>query len=57
MSPLKALGKILLCVFLEVAVLSGARMTQEEIERLMQMGDTQVMFVVRKGDKDDPPAP
>jgi hypothetical protein len=52
MSPLKALGKILLCVFLEFAVLSGARMTQEEIERLMQMGDTQVMYVVTKGDKD-----
>ncbi len=52
MSPFKALGKIFLCVFLEMAVLSGARMTPEEIEKLMQMSDTKVMVVVKKGDKD-----
>lgn len=57
MSLRKKLGKLLLCVFLEAAALSGARMTPEEIEKLMQMNDTQVMFVVKKDDKspdDDP---
>ena len=52
MSLRKKLGKLLLCVFLEAAALSGARMTPEEIEKLMQMNDTQVMFVVKKDDKD-----
>ncbi len=52
MSLRKKLGKLLLCVFLEAAALSGARMTPEEIEKLMQMSDTQVMFVVKKDDKD-----
>jgi len=58
MSLRKKLGKLLLCVFLEAAALSGARITPEEIEKLMQMNDTQVMFVVKKGDDDrhDDPA-
>lgn len=52
MSLRKKLGKLLLGVFLEAAALSGARITPEEIEKLMQMNDTQVMFVVKKDDKD-----
>ena len=52
MSLFKALGKIFLCAFLQVAVLSGARITPEEIERLMQLSDTQVVCVAKKGDKD-----
>ena len=58
MSLKKKLGRILLCAFLEVASLAGARIPPEEIEKLMQMSETQVMFVVKKGDKDrddDPP--
>jgi hypothetical protein len=59
MSLRKKLGKLLLCVFLEAAALSGARITPEEIEKLMQMSDTQVLFVVKNDDEDrqvDPPA-
>jgi len=60
MSLRKKLGKLLLCVFLEAAALSGARMTPEEIEKLMQMSDTQVLFVVKNENDDranDPPTP
>ena len=49
MSITRALAKLLLCVVLQLGVLSGARMSPEDIEKLMNvMHRTKVEWVVKK---------
>ena len=51
MSLRKTLGKLLIFAVLQVGALSGASMTQEDIEKLMNlMHRTKVVHVVKKED-------
>jgi hypothetical protein len=49
----KALGKILVCLVLQVGALGGAPIRQEEIEQLMQMSEPCVTQALRR--KEDEP--
>ena len=45
------IGKVLICGLLEIAILSGARFTREEIENLLSdMHRVKVVHVVKKED-------
>jgi hypothetical protein len=45
----KALGRILLAGLLQIAVLGGVKMTQEEIEKVMNvMHRTKVVHIMKK---------
>jgi hypothetical protein len=55
MSFLRLLGKLLLFATLEIGVLSGVKISQEEIEKLMNaMHRVQVVRVVKKERDGDP---
>lgn len=48
MSLRKRLGKLVLCVVLQLGACSGANIRPEDIEQLMKMSQSQVVQVVRR---------
>jgi hypothetical protein len=49
---LKIMGKVFLCLVLEMGVLSGARIRPEEIEQLMKMSEPCVIQTMRRDGND-----
>jgi hypothetical protein len=51
----KSLGKVLICLCLEVGALMGVPMRPDEIEQLMKIADQKIAYVIRseEGDGDE----
>ena len=52
MSLRKLLGKIFMCAVLEFGLLAGAQMTQEEIEKLMNIMHRTKVVQIKKTESD-----
>jgi hypothetical protein len=50
MSLKKSLGKVAICLFLEVGAMCGVPIRPEEIEELMKMNQPKIVQVVRNDD-------